>query len=154
MKLGGSFVLLVLGPRKQGECQFDQRGIEQVDLPVKVEGLVSLRHRSTASQQALKQFLIEGMQLLFIAAGHRCSAERLDSQIVEFAGLDTEIIHHVPQTAATLQLSCQHGDKLAPAGKRPELLAYMMLIGKGLKFIFRKNPYNLRKNGATVDHDS
>jgi hypothetical protein len=67
---------------------------------------------------------------------------------LELAGLSTEMIGHIPQADATGQLCCQQGDKLEPAGKRPKLLPDMVLIGKGLKFMSRKNPYNVRKNGA------
>jgi hypothetical protein len=154
VKLSRPFGLLVLGPREQRERQLDQRGIQQVDLPVKLEGLVARRHRLTAGQQALEQLLIEGMWLLLIAAGQRCSAERFESQVIELVGLSAEIIHHVPQAAAAGQLGSQHGDKLAPAGKRPGLLPHMILIGKGLKFMSRKNSYYLRKNGVRMGHGS
>jgi len=70
--------------------------------------------------------------------------------VVELASLSANIIDYIPQTAAADQLRCQQGDKLEPAGKRPEFLPDMVLIGKGLKFMSRKNTHYLRKNGAAM----
>lgn len=72
--------------------------------------------------------------------------------MVELAGLSLEVINHIPQAAAAGQLCCEQGDKLVPTRKRLELLTDMVLAGKRLKFISRKNTYNLRKNGATMGH--
>jgi len=36
-------------------------------------------------------------------------------------------------------MCCEQGDELRPAGKRAKFLANVMLLGKGLEFMSRKN---------------
>jgi len=50
-------------------------------------------------------------------------------------------------------LRCQHGDQLKPAVKRPKLYHGVVLVGKSMKFISRKNPYYSKKNDAIMSGD-
>jgi hypothetical protein len=73
--------------------------------------------------------------------------------MVELAALNTEIINNIPQAAAASQLRGQHSEKLSSAGERAEFLPDMVFVGKGLKFMSRKNSYYLRKNNAIMGYD-
>ena len=92
MQLGSPLGPLVFGPRKQGERQLHQRGIQQVDLAFQLESLVARRQILTATKQPFEQLLVEDVWLFFVAASQCRPAENLDPEVVELVALHTEVV--------------------------------------------------------------
>lgn len=153
MELDCAFGLSEFGPWEQGKTEVDGCCVKQVELSLKLEFVLGGKLLA-AMEQLEEQGLIQGGWLLLVDPGQGCPGCWAQSEMIQLVCLGLEVLGQVTQAFLGRKLSDHHGKHLAPPVVTTELLADMMILCQGIKFMSRKNCSNLVNDRVIMCHGS
>src|SRR5947209_5474170 len=140
MQFDGSLGAAKLRPIIEAEAKINDRRIQAYQLVFETEFALAFRRQLLApSQQLLEYTLVKLPGPVLVGIGQsRALRRRGHAQMFEFAFAGGQSLSDLVEAMGPPQLTEQHGDELAPAGKAARMALGLVFLDRQLELASRK----------------
>jgi len=147
-----SFLFAELRPRKEGETDVDDRGVQRVERIVDVEMQILRREDAALGNKCVEETLEDVVVALLHCMSEGVALHGGDAEVIQLAVPTSESRLDFPQRDLPGELGVDEDGKLIPAGEVLHVPVAVVLSHKRLKLCTRKKVQELSQHRGSMGH--